>query len=144
MEEFPGIQRSVVQLCGARFDLLHFSLVSDMSFSGTAQGRIQGGGGGGGGATGGCSPPPPFPPRPRYVHGESSSDSRAVTRGGSLGADEPPSSQERTFPEGHRLRVAVAVLPSTIRLLDYTYSTVATLGFVSHCTCSLAWVRGYM
>ena len=34
---------------------------------------------------------------------------RAVTRGGSLGADEPPSSQERTFPEGHRLRVAVAV-----------------------------------
>ena len=53
---------------------------------------------------------------------------RAVTRGGSLGADEPPSSQERTFPEGHRLRVAVAVLPSTVRLLDY--STVATLGFV--------------
>ena len=69
---------------------------------------------------------------------------RAVTRGGSLGADEPPSSQERTFPEGHRLRVhvAVAVLPSTVRLLDY--STVATLGFVSHCTSSLAWVRGYM
>ena len=24
-EEFPGIQQSVVQLCGARFDLLHFS-----------------------------------------------------------------------------------------------------------------------
>ena len=65
-------------------------------------------------------------------------------QGGFVGCRRTPLEpwQEHTFPEGHRLRVAVAVLPSTVRLLEY--STVATLGFVSHCTCSLAWVRGYM